>query len=304
MNHCPSCKNVEIDIIRPYRYGHEIYSAMNLAKCNSCSLVFAAPMPSDEELKTYNSSYFDSAHGGLQQSAVALAFFKGIAKIRAAHLSKFLVKNSIEVRHVLEIGPGHGFFAGNWISKHPGISYYGMETDTTCHNYLRQLNVELISSDDSLPDADVVIISHVLEHVSSPFEFLSAVTKSLRSGGVLFIEVPCQDWKHKSIDEPHLLFFEKQSMDVLLKSLNFSDIQVSYHGEEIVSIQKESFITKKYNRVRTKLMNLGVVSPFAKLEPGLEVITEPLERAAIKPFKPHVESQNPSWWLRAVAIKN
>lgn len=301
---CPACKGAEINIVRPYRYIHAIYKEMHLAKCRSCTLVFSIPMPSDDSLKEFNSSYFDSAHGGLQQSAVALAFFKGIAKIRAAHLNKFLVKNSIEVRHVLEIGPGHGFFAENWISKHPNIRYYAMETDTTCHNYLRQLNVELISSNDSLQDADVVIMSHVLEHVSSPFEFLSSVTKSLRSGGVIFIEVPCQDWKHKSIDEPHLLFFEKKSMNVLLKSLNFSEIQVSYHGEEIASLQKVSFIAKTYNRVRTSLMNMGVVAPFAQLESGLEVITEPIERAAIKPFKPHVESPNPSWWLRAVAIKN
>ena len=273
---CPSCKHAEVEIVRSYRNSHKIYSKMNLARCKSCSMVFSTPMPSEEELKTYNASYFDSAHGGLQQSAVALAFFKGIAKIRAAHLSKFLVKSRIEVRQVLEIGPGHGFFAENWINKHPEIRYFGVETDTTCHKSLQLYGVQLVNSTENLPEADVVVISHVLEHVSSPFEFLLAVTKNLRSGGVLFIEVPCQDWKHKSIDEPHLLFFEKQSMDVLLKSLNFSEIQVSYHGEEIASLQKESFITKILSRVRTKLMNMGVVAPFAQFESGLEVITEPL----------------------------
>jgi len=116
--------------------------------------------------------------------------------------------------------------------------------------------------------------------------------------------VPCQDWMHKSIDEPHLLFFEKQSMGVLLKSLDFLEPQLSYHGKEIASLQKESTIVKTYNRVRNKLMNMGIVAPFAKFEIGLKEVPDPLERAAIKPFKPHFESQKPSWWLRAVAIKN
>jgi hypothetical protein len=304
MNNCPACKATDINIVRPYRNVHDTYSRMNLARCNSCSLVFSTPMPSQAELDIYNASYFESANGGYNKSTVALAFFKGIAKIRAAYLSRFLVKNNIEARRILEIGPGHGFFAENWISKHSEISYYAIETDTSCHKSLLQLGVELVTSTGNLPEVDVVIISHVLEHVSSPYEFLSAVTKSLRLGGVLFIEVPCQDWKHKSIDEPHLLFFEKQSMDVLLKSLDFFKIQLSYHGKEISSLQNESAIVKTYSRLRNKLMNMGIIAPFAQLETGLKEVTDPLERAAIKPFKPHVESQNPSWWLRAVAIKN
>lgn len=267
-------------------------------------MVFSTPMPSEAKLEKYNASYFDSAHGGLQQSAVALAFFKGIAKIRAEHLRKFLVKNNVKVESVLEIGPGHGFFAENWIKCNPDTKYYGVETDITCHNSLQELDVHLVRPGENLPETDAVVLSHVLEHVSSPFEFLSAVTKRLRSGGVIFIEVPCQDWKHKPLDEPHLLFFEKQSMSVLLNSLAFSGIQVSYHGEEIDILQKEAIIAKQLSRVRTKLIAMGIVAPFARVQAGMEIIDDPLERAAIRLFKPHVESQNPSWWLRAVAIKN
>lgn len=301
---CPACKGIDIDIIRPYRNIHAIYAGMHLAKCRSCTLVFSTPMPSDDGLEEYNSSYFDSAHGGLQQSPVALAFFKGIANIRALHLKKFLIKNKIKAERILEIGPGHGFFAENWMKSTPGTKYYGAETDTSCHHSLKQLGVELVQTGESLPATDVVVLSHVLEHISRPSEFLSEVTKNLRPGGVLFIEVPCQDWKHKSVDEPHLLFFEKHSMSSLLKNLNFSGIEVSYHGREIDSLQNESTFTKKLSSIRTKLMNMGIVAPFVKYEAGLDEVLSPLEMASINPFKPHIESVNPSWWLRALAIKN
>jgi len=301
---CPACKSVNIEIIRSYRNSHNIYAEMDLAKCSSCGLVFSTPMPSDKSLEEYNSSYFDTAHGGLQQSSAALAFFMGIAKIRALHLQKFLLKNKINAERILEIGPGHGFFAENWMKSNPGTKYYGAETDTSCHNSLKELGVELVQTGENLPETDVVVLSHVLEHISRPFEFLSEVTKSLRTGGVLFIEVPCQDWKHKSVDEPHLLFFEKQSMTSLLKNLSFSGIEVSYHGREITSLQGDSIFTNKLSAVRTKLLNMGIVAPFAKYEAGLNEVLSPLEMASINPFKPHVESVNPSWWLRALAIKN
>ena len=301
---CPACKVADIDNIRPYRNSHAIYAKMDLVKCNSCALVFSTPMPSDDSLENYNASYFDTAHGGLQQSSVALAFFRGIAKVRALHLKKFLLKNKTNAERILEIGPGHGFFAENWMKSNPGTKYYGAETDTSCHNFLKELGVELVQTGENLPETDVVVLSHVLEHVSRPFEFLTEVTKNLRPGGVLFIEVPCQDWKHKSVDEPHLLFFEKQSMTSLLKKLSFSGIGVRYHGREITSLQGDSIFSNKLSAVRTKLLNMGIVAPFAKYEAGLDEVLSPLEMASINPFKPHVESVNPSWWLRAVAIKN
>ena len=80
---------------------------------------------------------------------------------------------------------------------------------------------------------DVVIISHVLEHVSNPIEFLKLMTLKLREGGVLYIDVPCLDYLHKDLDEPHLLFFDKKPMNILLEHLNFKKIEINYFGKLI-----------------------------------------------------------------------
>ena len=146
-------------------------------------------------------------------------------------------------------------------------------------------------------------MSHVLEHVSNPVSFLEKVTKNLRKGGMLFIEVPCMDYKHKSVDEPHLLFFDKEPMIYLLKQLGFEDIKVSYHGQKIRKLAKKSTFQNKFLAIRSKFITLGIVKPFAYIHEGMDSISDPIERAAIAPFNAHKENVEPSWWLRALAIK-
>lgn len=53
--------------------------------------------------------------------------------------------------------------------------------------------------------------------------------------------------------------------------------------------------------IRVKLLSLGFVAPFAKKQVGMEMLTQPLERAMAAPFMAHQESIEPAWWLRAVA---
>jgi len=219
------------------------------------------------------------------------------------HLEKFLENKNLTAASILEIGPGHGFFASNWLHKNPGISYKALETDKSCHFSLKNYGVELVDPLSEMPSTDVVVISHVLEHVSDPGLFLTNVTAGLKAGGVLFIEVPCMDWDYKPVDEPHLLFFDKHPMKLLLEKSGFSNIEVSYHGQKIEAMKNESFFKKKMKGLRSKLISIGIVKPFALATYGLKFLDNSLERAAVSPFKAHLQSKQPSWWLRALAIK-
>lgn len=301
---CPVCGRSEIEIAGPYRNLHPSYAGLHRAHCRSCDMMFAAPMPSDEAMEEFNATYFDSAHDGLAQTSEALAFFNAVSKIRGIHLEKFLAKKNLTAASILEIGPGHGFFANNWLLKNPETSYNGLETDKSCYSSLKNYGVKLIDSFSKVPSTDVVVISHVLEHVTNPSLFLTNVTAGLKTGGVLFIEVPCMDWDYKPMDEPHLLFFDKHPMKLLLEKLGFLDIEVSYHGQEIEAMKHESSLKKKLKGLRSKLIAMGIIIPFALGTEGLEFLDNSLERAAVAPFKAHLQSEKPSWWLRAVAIKS
>ena len=293
-------------MIRPYLGHTSLFIASVLKRCISCGMVFADPLPSEQALNEYNSSYFDSAHGGHSNNKIALAFYSGIARLRISFIKSYLKKRGMTASNVMEVGPGMGYLARNWLSSNPNTQYFAVESDSSCYQPLQELGVKLLEVEDvksGKNPADLIVMSHVLEHVNDPYNFLSSMTQGLRSGGVLFIEVPCQDWVHKSEDEPHILFFEKPPMEYLLKRLGFIDIEMGYFGLEIDKLKNKSFMKKIIDRVRNKLIVLGLVAPFSRVAPGMEDLHEPLERAAVAPFQAHIESSMPAWWLRVMARK-
>lgn len=304
--YCPVCGSVNSQVRGTYRGTHLTFIGLHRAHCNSCGMVFASPMPDNKALEEYNSSYFASAHAGQPHGVVATAFFSGIARLRLVYVERYLRKHNITVASLMELGPGPGFFARNWLAKHPTTTYLAIETDTSCHAPLQNIGVQLVGTSamaDNNTTVDLVVMSHVLEHVTNPAEFLKDATRSLRSGGTIFIEVPCRDWEHKPIDEPHLLFFDKKPMHQLLSQLGFDHIEVSYHGQEIDRLRSTSKLRTGLTALRSKLIALGLVAPFARIRSGMEMLTDPLERAAVAPFDAHCESSKPAWWLRAMARK-
>ncbi len=303
---CLVCNSSDVEFKATYRNSHPIYAGMDRVQCKSCGFIFAYPMPPVEKLTEYNARYFDSAHGGQIQKITATAFFSGVARLRVKYITDFLVTRSIKINKILEIGPGPGYFARNWVEKYPETKYYAIETDDTCHNSLKSIGVHLVdvNNNEQVPETmDMVVMAHVLEHISDPQDFLKMTTSNLKKGGVLFIEVPCNDWEHKTFDEPHLLFFDKGPLHYLLNSLGFEQIKVSYHGEEITKLKSKSYLQIKMSALRSKLIQNGVIFPFSFKAKGMEILDSSLERAAVAPFDAHKENELPSWWLRAIAIK-
>ena len=302
---CPICESMDAERSGVYRSSHPTFGGMWRAHCRSCNMVFANPMPSEMALEKYNARFF-SAHGGHPHNSSALAFFSGIARLRIAHIERYLRKHDINVASLVELGPGPGFFARNWLENNPETVYLAIETDTSCHAPLQELGVQLVDASAMAGEntsVDLIVMSHVLEHVPNPAEFLKNATRNLRTGGALFIEVPCRDWEHKPIDEPHLLFFDKGPMHRLLNRLNFDHIEVSYHGQGIDRLRSTSILRTRLMALRSRLITLGLVAPFARIRPGMEILTNPLERATVAPYNAHCESSRPAWWLRALATK-
>lgn len=303
---CPVCSGNHIHLIRKFRGTHKVYLNMDLAYCNSCEMVFAFPMPSKMALDEYNSTFFHiNPNAGQPEDTFATSFYEGIARLRVEHIRNYVQKYGITVQSVLELGPGPGFFASIWLEKNPGTKYYAIETDQTCHLSLQQKGVTIVNSSACNNElVDMVVMSHVLEHVTEPKNFINNAVANLREGGLLFIEVPCRDWVHKSSDEPHLLFFDKKPMTMMLQNLGFGYIVVGYFGQKINALATRSYLGHKWRALKHKLIMLGILWPFSKTRKGTEVVANPLERAALSMYEAsNIESSEPSWWLRAFAIK-
>ena len=303
---CPVCNSSNTGFVQHYRANNKLFENMDIVQCNKCSVHYASPAPEQKKIDEFNNSYFSTAHGGVSSEKITQAFFSAISKLRYHYIQDYIKSNNLNINKILEIGPGLGYLAIHWKKQNPAADYFVVETDVSCHDKLIQNDIQVLA-DNGLEnlsnDFDMVIMSHVLEHVSNPREFLNTYLKKLKKGGVLFIEVPCNDWMHKNIDEPHLLFFSKKSLEYLLKNEQLSEIQLNYYGKSINELARENRVSQIWQKIRFKLINLGLIIPFAALQDEIYSYLEPIEKAAIKPHKAYIESKDQAWWLRALSIK-
>lgn len=296
---CPVCSNYHTRELRSYRSSHSIFNFSSLYSCDTCTLVFAYPPPSHSELDKYNRSYFCNAHSGLPNSEDVLAFHAGLAHLRKDYISTYLSNGEHSVRSVLEIGPGVGYLSRCWLDQFPTHQYFAFETDDDCRKILKSQGVVC----DACPpkhSIDLVIASHVVEHLSDPINFLDEITDYIRPGGCLFVEVPCQDHLYKSSDEPHLLFFNDDSIQHLLKKLGFVDIQTAYYGRKLSSLKKPFSSSFLFNKLRSRI---AMTSPFGSFLAQIKFpsLDDPLQKAVLLPYQPHIKSNKPAWWLRVMA---
>lgn len=300
---CPICQSNALKFEEKYRYIHPYFSNLKRFSCVNCGLHFANPMPEKSALSDYNGSYHDSAHGGSDRNIKQQAFFTGLAKTRLAFIEENIDLHKKNTYKILEIGPGPGAFVKVWMDAYEQSKYSVIESDKSCYQDLKRLGVKIIKNDfDSLQENyDIIIISHVLEHVTDPNEFLNPFIKKLKKEGHLFIEVPCMDWRHKKIDEPHLLFFDKRAMSVLLNKLKLTRFKLAYYGiphNHLLSSYRQFF-----KRLRGYLWRKGITYYHSEKKNISTLVQNNQETQALLSFYAHKEQSNYSWWLRVISKK-
>jgi SAM-dependent methyltransferase len=114
------------------------------------------------------------------------------------HLTRFSAEDAAHPLNYLDVGCGN-HMPQVTKKKFPGWNYYGLdradynvdEADkAVMSGYYR---VDLESGNlDSVPDAffDIIVMSHVLEHLRNGLEVLDALTKKLKPGGRIYLEFP------------------------------------------------------------------------------------------------------------------
>lgn len=293
---CPVCESYNCQSQQAYVCTHKTFRGQCLFLCADCGLVFSWPQPMPEQLAEYNRDFFNESIGGLPVQESAKLFFEGIALVRLSQIESFFSQGLPQ--SVLEIGPGSGVFCRHYLSKRSDARYTVVETDTLCQTILSQMGVYVknditeLNENDSF---DLLIMSHVLEHVIDPISFLSDAIAFLNNGGIVFIEVPCSDYQYKGMNEPHLLFFDKNSMHHLLTKVGLEDIKVGYYGEPIRRLKNEIGFLSKW---RCRIENLR--RKYKRIGPPPRDISPEIWHQ-IGPFEPLNEKSEPARWLRVFA---
>ena len=76
---------------------------------------------------------------------------------------------------------------------------------------------------------DVIWMSHVLEHIRNPINFLKKIQENLKTNGIFFIEVPnCENSKMRNVSiqkAPHVLHFTVKSLSEMVRLADYEIIK-------------------------------------------------------------------------------
>lgn len=165
-----------------------VYStdSWNVIKCENCGNISTNPVPSKELLdKIYSTVYMYPVH------LLAL----GEKKMRARSLASYVKKihPPSGTKNILEAGCMYGYLLNELKD-----SYYvkGIDIGEESVNFCKSsgLDVTDISIETFLNSSketfDIIILSHVFEHLVSPDETLEQLSSILNPGGKIVISVP------------------------------------------------------------------------------------------------------------------
>jgi SAM-dependent methyltransferase len=160
-----------------------------IARCRLCQQTVTVPVPADLG-KYYPTGYYGDA-SARRFPAVIEWLQERLYAGRASRVLRLLNKNN---PRVLDVGCGRGLLLRAF--QHSGCDVTGTEfSDDACRFAREILKIPVrvgLLHDLNFPDSsfDVVIMWHVLEHVSDPRPVLAEVSRILRPGGVFLAGVP------------------------------------------------------------------------------------------------------------------
>lgn len=230
--------------VRGYRmnttYGPAVFGDAWLLGCAQCGLAQVSPRPDPHALgRYYESDYRSGRVYGTDVSDPAqfprdnLFYFnrgQSIAELVAKHVRT-------ERPQILDIGTGFGHVLHALGERFPQSRRLAIEFNDYAVDHLTSLGIEVItdSVEAALPKLgtqfDVIVLSHVLEHLLEPRAVLQLLHDKLAPGGVLYVEVPNipaeslrrypdNVWAPR-YDEPHLTFFNATALQELLRRERF-----------------------------------------------------------------------------------
>lgn len=216
-----------------------------LLGCASCQHIQVAVLPDAERLQ----SYYVSGYSNTRANHVDSRYLRIMARRAEAQLDVCALWKPLSGLRLLDVGCGYGALVAAAIGR--GATAEGLEIDPRAAAHCRRLGLPVgnVESEATLAEAihrrepQLVVISHVLEHLVDPVGLLAACCR-----GMVMIEVPAYDLaipEQFDDQEGHLNFFNLTSMKCLLVRLGFEPLLLDGFGPSMDTYWRPGNVWKR-----------------------------------------------------------
>lgn len=194
-----------------------------LMECPKCGLQFLDPIPDEKRLKAIYCDYYKA--WGIDKSPDKVSGMK--AKTFKGYLDA--ITPAVSSGRLLDIGCATGELLE--AAENSGFDVYGIEVSrpgiARCREKFGKdkiLEGDLKKGDFPPDFFDVITLFDVIEHISSPAEFLKIVSNILKPSGVLMMVTPdTSSWTRKALGkrwphykEEHIYYYNKSNIAMIL----------------------------------------------------------------------------------------
>ena len=199
----------------------------NIVFCKNCGFVYCNPQLTDESYKEfYESDEYRLIYSGADYIEKMHTFFE-----TSGHIFELLkpICQEKELRSVLEFGCGAGwnlldFHKDGGFSEIKGIDYSKELAEIG-----KEHGLDIRSgSIDQIPERkfDVIILSHVVEHLTEFYQNMGKILAHLNDNGVVYIAVPnIDDFEIGQFQNAHVSYFTPRTLDCYLNKCGLTEIQ-------------------------------------------------------------------------------
>jgi len=169
-------------------------SKYSVIECNKCSLKWASPMPTDEELSMHYNTYYERRFKRILKTY--LKYLRDLIVLKDLREYLFLKKTSkfTKVTNFLDYGCGEGemLLIGNKF----GWNCTGTEYSNELSENFGKLGIKVIVATDfenstlEKQSFDLILFKHLIEHIRDIPAFLNQTKMYLTKGGILAIKTP------------------------------------------------------------------------------------------------------------------
>lgn len=222
MGNCLLCNhNVLTPVIAKYKYTSDIFNDyfpnITIGQCEKCGLHQVIIDNSEKNKELLNQYYCHNY--GIRRKGLNFSNHNNILWVRGKSIAK-IAKKYIDQKNicVFEKGAGLGFNLYHLSKMFKDATLYTDEMDEYTQDILEEIGVKKLPRDIESQSFDMIVCSHVLEHLLEPMETLMSFYWLLKSNGILYVEIP----NDLCYEEPHLTFWNRNVFEWMI-STRFSD---------------------------------------------------------------------------------